>query len=51
MYGLLKVLGLRFSVSETQVTVKLGDMYRLYHQDKHKTEQTVMTEEDKTTLF
>ena len=51
MYQLLEVLGLVLGALETEVKVKLRYMSIIYHQDKHKPEQTVITEEDSTTLF
>ena len=49
MYDSLKVFGLGFGASETEVEVQFRAIYRIYHPDKHKTEQNGM--EDATTSF
>ena len=51
MYDSLKVLVRVFGASETEVKVQFWAMSRIYHPEKHKTEQTGMTKEDATTLF
>ena len=51
MYDSLKVLGLGFGASETEVKVQFISMSRIYHPDKQKIEQTKIIEEDTTDLF
>ena len=51
MYDSLKVMGLGFVASETEFKVQFWAMSRIYHPGKHKTEHTVMVDEDKRTPF
>ena len=51
MYDSLKLFGLGFGASETEVKVQFRTMSRIYHPYKHKTEHTGITDEDATTLF
>ena len=51
MYDPLKVLNLGFVASETEIKVQFWAISRIYHPEKHKMEQTGMSEEDLTTIF